>query len=684
MNRAVVNRVIWGPDGKLFGVAYSKQLVHIFSYFGGADVHHPLVIDAHVGSVNDICFMNTNIFLSCGDDRLIKVWDAVAGTKLHTFEGHEAPVYSVCPCFKDNCEFFLSSSSDGVLKHWDYRHKALIADANAPGHSSTTMAYNGDGTRLFLSGTYEDGEAYLLEYDFNLKGMRRRYACSWSHQPFGQFDTTKNRFLAGGGDRSMVNVWNMDQTAPMTAIGPEGLTAYCCKFNKNGSLLAVSTDNLILIYGTAEGEKLLDCIRFPSSAIRRLQKELSLKNSRMTELKKALEKMEVERKLLTNRILELQGNIRVFCRVRPLLPSDGDASIEFLKKRVLFGESIILQEKGKMPISNKFDKVFLEDSGQEEVFTEMADMVQGALDGFKVSLFSYGQTGSGKTYSMVGKEGEKRGMIPRAIEKIFDHGEKMKSLGWTYKFKVCMIEIYREKVYDLLKEARMSKVGDKREPLDIVNFGLPESVFEYIGSKEEFHEYLNMAKERRSSCSTQMNEESSRSHFIITLSLHGQKGTTKVQGVLNMVDLAGTERASKTGSTDSQQQKEAIDKNNSLGDLRKVFRSMVQKEFNSYRGSKLTMLLKPYLSSARSKMLMMVNVSPALSSISATMEALRVAEWVNKCTPAPNPNTTSPRKTPSPAPKDKHQPKTAVKPPMYYSQKKPSSQMRFRLDGQGR
>ena len=79
--------------------------------------------------------------------------------------------------------------------------------------------------------------------------------------------------------------------------------AYCCKFNKNGSLLAVSTDNLILIYGTAEGEKLLDCIRFPSSAIRRLQEELSLKNSRMTELKKALEKMEVERKLLTNRIL---------------------------------------------------------------------------------------------------------------------------------------------------------------------------------------------------------------------------------------------------------------------------------------------------------------------------------------------------------------------------------------------
>lgn len=87
-----------------------------------------------------------------------------------------------------------------------------------------------------------------------------------------------------------------------------------------------------------------------------------------------------------------------------------------------------------------------------------------------------------------------------------------------------MIEIYGEKVYDLLKEARMSKVGDKRESLEIVNFGLPAVVYEYIGSKEAFHEYLNMAKERRSSCSTQMNEESSRSHFIITLSLHGQNG----------------------------------------------------------------------------------------------------------------------------------------------------------------
>ncbi|KAL7173475.1 hypothetical protein ACSBR2_032858 [Camellia fascicularis] len=107
---ASINRMIWSPDGTLFGVAYSKNIVHIYSYHGGNHVRNHLEIDAHSGSVNDLAFSYANKQLSivtCGEDRLIKVWDAVPGNKQHTFEGHEAPVYSVCPHRKENIQVFF-------------------------------------------------------------------------------------------------------------------------------------------------------------------------------------------------------------------------------------------------------------------------------------------------------------------------------------------------------------------------------------------------------------------------------------------------------------------------------------------------------------------------------------------------------------------------------------------------
>ncbi|KAL2513463.1 putative topless-related protein 4-like [Forsythia ovata] len=91
---ASVNRVMWSPDGTLFGVAYSKHIVHIYAYHGGDDLRNHLEIDAHGGNVSNLAFSNPNkqlCIITCGEDKAIKVWDAATGAKQYTFEGHEAP-----------------------------------------------------------------------------------------------------------------------------------------------------------------------------------------------------------------------------------------------------------------------------------------------------------------------------------------------------------------------------------------------------------------------------------------------------------------------------------------------------------------------------------------------------------------------------------------------------------------
>ncbi|GAB2231045.1 hypothetical protein Droror1_Dr00027332 [Drosera rotundifolia] len=110
---------MWSPDGNLFGVAYSKYIVHIYS-FAANDLRNHLEIEAHVDSVNDLAFSFPSklCVVTYGEDRLIKVWDALIGGKLYAFEGHEAPVYSVCPHHKENIQigfWALHCSCYGVM-----------------------------------------------------------------------------------------------------------------------------------------------------------------------------------------------------------------------------------------------------------------------------------------------------------------------------------------------------------------------------------------------------------------------------------------------------------------------------------------------------------------------------------------------------------------------------------------
>ncbi|PRQ26695.1 putative transcription factor WD40-like family [Rosa chinensis] len=258
-----VKRVLWSPDGSLFGVAYSKHMMQLYGYFGGDDVRQHLEIDAHVGSVNDLAFCNPTkqlCVITCGDDKAIKVWDAATGSKLYTFEGHEAPVHSVCPHSKEHVHFVFSTSVDGQIKAWLYEVVGSRVNYDAPSLSCTTMVYSADGKRLFSCGTSKDGESHVVEWNENEGTIKRNYQ-GFQKQSLGvvQFDTTRNKYLAVGDDYA-IKVWDMDNINLLATIDAEGglLATPRIRFNKEGSLLAVSAnDNRIKVLATTDGLRLM-------------------------------------------------------------------------------------------------------------------------------------------------------------------------------------------------------------------------------------------------------------------------------------------------------------------------------------------------------------------------------------------------------------------------------------------
>ncbi|KAL0291040.1 UNVERIFIED_CONTAM: Topless-related protein 1 [Sesamum angustifolium] len=266
-----VRRVLWSPDGLLFGVAYSRHMIRLYLYHKSANyVEKKLEIDAHVGSVNDLAFSKPHdkvVLVSCGDDKLIQVWDAVTGSKQYTFEGHEAPVYSVCPHVKENVHFLFSISKRGEIKAWLFDNLGSRVTYDSPGFCCMRMAYSADGKRLFSCGTNENGESYIVEWNETEGFIIRNYhGLSKCSSAMVQFDTSSNRFLAAG-DEHFIKIWDMNNAEILAVIDADGglpENPYIC-FNKNGNLLAVSADdNQIKILANDHGRELLQTSDFVS------------------------------------------------------------------------------------------------------------------------------------------------------------------------------------------------------------------------------------------------------------------------------------------------------------------------------------------------------------------------------------------------------------------------------------
>ncbi|KAL6545007.1 Topless-related protein 3 [Orobanche hederae] len=274
-----VTGVTWSPDGTFCGkISWDlfEHLIHLYSYAGPNDFRQHLELDAHAGGVNDIAFARPNkqlCFVTCGDDKLIKVWD-LTGRKLFNFEGHEAPVYSICPHQKENIQFIFSTAVNGKIKAWLYDNMGSRVDYDAPGHWCTTMLYSADGSRLFSCGTGKDGDSFLVEWNESEGAIKRTYT-GFRKKSAGivQFDTTQNHFLAVGED-SQIKFWDMDNINILATTDAEGGLSClpCLRFNKGGNLLAVTTaDNGIKILANANGMRSLRVVEAPPYEALRLE-----------------------------------------------------------------------------------------------------------------------------------------------------------------------------------------------------------------------------------------------------------------------------------------------------------------------------------------------------------------------------------------------------------------------------
>ncbi|KDN71402.1 putative kinesin motor domain-containing protein [Colletotrichum sublineola] len=356
--------------------------------------------------------------------------------------------------------------------------------------------------------------------------------------------------------------------------------------------------------------------------------------------KEKLIKEEMERRVLFNKYQELKGNIRVMCRVRPVLSaSEGaPAKVTFPDEKTSAEIALQTQEVNSFGdvstknINFEFDRVFDPTAQNQDVFDEISQLVQSALDGYNVCIFCYGQTGSGKTHTMSSADG----MIPRATHMIYDTVTKLKEKQWTYKMEGSFIEVYNEELNDLLTPNARESDGGKVRKLEIRHDDVRKqtSVLNCktvsLDSADTVEMMLAEAQNNRSVAATKANERSSRSHSVFILKLSGFNSATgeRCEGTLNLVDLAGSERL-KHSQAEGARMKETQNINKSLSCLGDVIEALGKKSGHiPYRNSKLTHLLQ-YSLGGNSKTLMFVMVSPLEAHLKETVTSLRFATKVH-------------------------------------------------------
>ncbi|KAA8583961.1 hypothetical protein FQN60_015169, partial [Etheostoma spectabile] len=363
------------------------------------------------------------------------------------------------------------------------------------------------------------------------------------------------------------------------------------------------------------------------------------------------------------------ASLRVAVRVRPLN-----------KREKQLSSKVIIQMKGKSTYIDKpshirgdelkdrrktFSYDFSYDStdrgrptfiSQERIYHDLGcEVLKSAFEGFNACVFAYGQTGSGKSYTMMGHT-EDKGLIPRICEGLFcEMSQRGQSDDVSFRTEVSYLEIYNERVQDLLKKRTTPTVGGLRVREHPRDGPYVENLSKHlVHNHSEMEDLIILGNANRTTASTCMNDLSSRSHAIFTISFtqawfdwfDAELPREKLSKI-HLVDLAGSERADATNATGSRL-KEGANINKSLGTLGSVISALAdlsvggqstkkKQIYIPYRDSVLTWLLKDSLG-GNSVTTMIATVSPADVNYMETLSTLRFASRAKAIVNSPTVN----------------------------------------------
>ncbi|GFT28387.1 kinesin-like protein unc-104, partial [Nephila pilipes] len=277
-------------------------------------------------------------------------------------------------------------------------------------------------------------------------------------------------------------------------------------------------------------------------------------------------------------------------------------------------------------------------ASQETVYKDIGEeMLLHAFEGYNVCIFAYGQTGAGKSYTMMGKQEEgQEGIIPHICKDLFRKIKNVQNEDTLFSVEVSYMEIYCERVRDLLNPKNKNNLRVREHPLlgpyveDLSKLA--------VTSYQDIHDLMDEGNKARTVAATNMNETSSRSHAVFTIIFTQKKHdkdsglTAEKQSKISLVDLAGSERADSTGAQGTRL-KEGANINKSLTTLGKVISALAEiatkkkkkADFIPYRDSALTWLLRENLG-GNSKTAMIAAISPADINYDETLSTLRYAD----------------------------------------------------------
>ncbi|KAI0844186.1 P-loop containing nucleoside triphosphate hydrolase protein [Daldinia vernicosa] len=348
-----------------------------------------------------------------------------------------------------------------------------------------------------------------------------------------------------------------------------------------------------------------------------MKAELLKKTEDCDRIRTLLEDERNKNRAIVTTLRDIQGNIRVLCRIRP--PGKDTPAADLVD----FGPrdpGEFSSHWGKMTIATKrmnvmgvlvddnpkiydFERIFGPSDTNGDVFEHISDLVVSSTEGQRIIMFAYGQTGAGKTFTLShkGSDAKQNGVIPRSMDLLFDTKKKLED-EFEISISVSIQEIYLDKTYDLLAAIETKRRGEEVRRNQVGK--------QQLHSHEEALSVIDAAMHYRVTSRTDMNATSSRSHLILSFEISRKSLANPREvrsGVLNIVDLAGSERPNEMGTTDTIR-REGIMINKSLMSLTGLISCIAARKPVVY-DTELVRALRPALT-PQSKVVMFVMISP--------------------------------------------------------------------------